>query len=171
MNTPSARLMVLTGEKFACIRIIGRANFRSSVGFRDLVNELRQRSFEFFVLELSECLLMDSTFLGTLAGLGLKMNPRQDPESSPVELLNPSDRIIELLESLGVLHLFRVAYGAAVPQDAQLRQHSAPNPNREEATRACLEAHRTLMQLSPENASRFKDLTQFLEDDLKKIRA
>ena len=66
--------MVMVGEQFACIRIIGRANFTSSVDFKTLVNELRQKGCNCFVLDLSECVLMDSTFLGVLAGFGLKLS-------------------------------------------------------------------------------------------------
>jgi len=71
MNSPSARMLVWVGEQFACIRIIGRANFTSSVDFRTLISELRQQGCSYFVLDLAECVLMDSTFLGVLAGFGL----------------------------------------------------------------------------------------------------
>ena len=67
-------MLVLAGEQFACIKISGRANFTSSIDFRTLITELRQKGYTFFVLDLSECALMDSTFLGVLAGFGLKMS-------------------------------------------------------------------------------------------------
>src|SRR5512140_1093669 len=104
MPTPPARLTVLVGEQFACIRIIGRANFTSSVDFRALVDELRQKGCNCFVLDLSECVLMDSTFLGVLAGLGLKLSSGNGGQARRgVELFNPSPRITELLETLGVV--------------------------------------------------------------------
>ena len=43
------------------------------------------------------------------------------------------------------------------------------NPTHEEITRICLEAHRTLMAMNPENAARFKDVAQFLAEDLKTL--
>ena len=105
MNPPPANLMVLVGEHFACVKISGRANFNVSVTFKTLLTELWQKGFSCFVIELSECLLMDSTFLGVLAGFGLKMS-QADDHSPPhlVELRNPNARITELLENLGVLH-------------------------------------------------------------------
>src|SRR3974390_484580 len=110
MSPPSAKMSVYVGEKFACIKITGRANFSSSIDFRTLVNELVQKGYKYFVLDLSECTLMDSTFLGVLAGFGLKMNASQNELTSPaIELRNPNPRIMDLLESLGVLHLFKVA--------------------------------------------------------------
>lgn len=87
-------MSVLVGERFACIRIKGRANFSSSIDFKALLNELRQKGYAYFVLDLSECALMDSTFLGVLAGFGLKPNgPQKDRGGSGIELYNPNPRI------------------------------------------------------------------------------
>lgn len=171
MNTPSASMLVFVGEGYACIRIIGRANFNSSIDFKRLVNELLVKGLGRFVLDLSECVLMDSTFLGVLAGFGLKLNPGQKPDS-PIELLNPNTRITELLENLGVLHLFCVVQEpATVPNDcAESKVQASTEHSREEVTSACLEAHKTLMAMNPENVQRFKDVTQFLAEDLQKLR-
>ena len=173
MSTPAAKLLVLVGEKFACIRIVGRANFTSSIDFRMLVNGLLQKGYRRFVLDLSECVLMDSTFLGVLAGFGLKMGgtpPGQGEEA--IELSNPSARLTELLENLGVLDLFKVREGPlTLPEDAETCLHTPANPTREEMTRACLEAHQTLIRINPENVSRFKEVTQFMAEDLKKLKA
>ena len=158
--------------QLACIRIIGRANFTSSVDFKALVDELRQKGCKCFVLDLSECMLMDSTFLGVLAGLGLKLTTANgEPVRHGVELLNPSPRITELLETLGVLHLFRVTQAAAAPAAATQAQEQVPtNPSKDEVTRTCLEAHQTLMAISPANAARFKDVAQFLAEGVKKAK-
>jgi anti-anti-sigma regulatory factor len=171
MSAGSAKMSVLVGERFACIKIAGRANFTSSIDFKTLINELRQKGFTYFVLDLSECQLMDSTFLGVLAGFGLKMNPQsQESCGQPIELLNANPRIVELLENLGVLHLFKLTQGSAALEGKVESIPQVPGtPNKEEVTRACLEAHRTLMRLNPENAARFKDVTQFLAEDLKKL--
>lgn len=172
MSAPSAKMMVYVGEKFAWVKIAGRANFSSSIDFRTLVNELQQKGYKYFVLDLSECLLMDSTFLGVLAGFGLKMNAAQPEESAPaIELLNPNPRITDLLESLGVVHLFKLAEGSStLPQQVEPRLHDPVNATREEVTQACLEAHRTLMQINPENIPKFKEVAQFLADDLKRVK-
>lgn len=163
----------MVGEKFACVKIAGRANFSSSIDFRTLVTELQQKGYSCFVLDLSECLLMDSTFLGVLAGFGLKMkSARKDQAAPAIELLNPNARIIELLEDVGVLHLFSLAKGPLLaPESTEARTHTPANPTKEEATRACLEAHQTLMAINPQNVSRFKDVAQFLAEDLKNLKS
>src|SRR6267142_1424681 len=172
MNTPSAKMLVLVGEKFCCVKIIGRANFNSSVDFRTLINELRQKGYSCFILELSECALMDSTFLGVLTGFGLKLNPSQQPDyDGAIELRNANARITDLLENLGVLHLFRLTNGAQTPAAATESFTAAPcDHSKEEVTRACLEAHHTLMEVNPDNVARFKDVAQFLAEDLKKLK-
>jgi anti-anti-sigma factor len=172
MSTPSANMLVMVGEQLACIRIIGRANFTSSVDFKTLVDELRQKGCNCFVLDLSECVLMDSTFLGVLAGLGLKLTSGNGgPVRHGVELFNPSPRIIELLDTLGVLHLFKITQGTITPAaPTQTLEHTPANPSKAEVTRTCLEAHETLIALSPANAARFKDVAQFLAEGLKKSK-
>lgn len=173
MNTPSAKLLVLVGEKFSCIKIVGRANFNSSVDFKTLVSELRQKGYSYFVLDLSECLLMDSTFLGVLTGFGLKLRPDdKDCCDNGIELLNANARITDLLENLGVLHLFKLSSGSPkTVEGAEMRAQTPLNPSKEEVTRACLEAHKTLMEVNPANVGRFKEVTQFLAEDLKNLKA
>lgn len=172
MSTPSARMSVLAGKEFACVKIHGRANFNSSIDFKSLLQGLHQKGYSYFVLDLSDCALMDSTFLGVLAGFGLRMNKAGDPAADKrIELLNPNERLTELLENLGVLQLFRVTQGPiTIPADCQTVLPGQSDHSREETTRACLEAHQTLIALNPENAAKFKEVTQFLAEDLKKLK-
>ena len=118
-------------------------------------------------MDLSECVLMDSTFLGVLAGFGMNLNP--DGEKG-IELYNPNPRVSELLENLGALHLFRVLNEPLqLPDGVQASTPESSNPTHEEITRISLAAHKTLMQVNPDNVARFKDVTQFLAEDLKCI--
>ena len=113
---------------------------------------------------------MDSTFLGVLAGFGLKMNQAAAPNQRGIELPNPNARITELLENLGVLHLFKITTGPLqLPDDVQTSTPEPANPTHEQITRTCLEAHQTLMAVNPDNVARFKDVTQFLAEDLKNL--
>jgi anti-sigma B factor antagonist len=173
MSTPSARLLVWAGENCAAIRIIGRANFTSSVDFKTLISQLLQQGRSYFVLDLAECALMDSTFLGVLAGFGLKLSTGNgDQRQHGIELLNPSARITELLDTLGVLHLFKLTQGPLPLADqAEPSPHTPGSPTKEEATRTCLEAHQTLMDISPANVAKFKEVTQFLAEGLKQPKS
>jgi anti-anti-sigma regulatory factor len=169
MAVSSANLSVLVGKKFVCVKIAGRANFGFAPDFKTLLAALSEKGYAHFIIDLSECVLMDSTFLGLLAGFGLKLNPAGIREHG-IELLNPNTRVAELLENLGVLHLFKITSGALqLPDDVKACTPEPANPSHEEITRTCLEAHQTLMAVNPENVARFKDVTQFLLEDLKNL--
>lgn len=171
MSNGPARLSVWVGDKVVCIKIAGRASFHGSVDFKALVTGLWQAGHNRFVLDVSECQLMDSTFLGVLAGLGIKLTAGMDPARlATIQLLNPSPRIIDLLDNLGIAHLFGVVAGP-VPAIEKLDplQPAPSQADRVEISRTCLEAHKLLMEINPANVAKFKDVTRFLEEDLKKL--
>jgi anti-sigma B factor antagonist len=173
MSSSPAKMLVSVGEKCACVTIGGKATFASSIDFKTLFEGLWNKGCTYFVLDLSECILMDSTFLGVLAACGLKANETQkDGVPRTVELYNPSERIADLLENLGVLHLFKVAQGeAARGQSGEICEVASSKPSREEVTRTCLEAHQLLMKINPANVAKFKDVAAYLAEDLKKMKA
>jgi anti-sigma B factor antagonist len=165
----SAKISVFVCSEFACVKIVGRANFTFGPNFKRLLDELSRRGCKRFIMDLSECVLMDSTFLGVLAGFGLKAKSNA-AKNGVVELLNPNPRLIELLDNLGALPLFKVTTGALeLPRDIETCATNATNPTHEQITRTCLEAHQTLMSVNPNNVARFKDVTQFLAEDLKNL--
>jgi anti-anti-sigma regulatory factor len=170
MSNPSAKLSVLVGRDFACVKIAGRANFMSSPDFKTLLGELNQKGYNRFIVDLSECVLMDSTFLGVLAGFGLKTNAGGAPGKYDIELANPNARVSELLDNLGVLPLFKITTGAVqLPGNAEPCAPELANPTQMEITRTSLEAHQSLMAAHPDNVARFKDVAQFLAEDLKNL--
>jgi anti-anti-sigma factor len=163
-------MSVLVGKNFACVKIAGRANFTFSPDFKTLLAELIQKGYGRFIIDLSGCVLMDSTFLGVLAGFGIKLNRGSTPASGGIELSNPNARVTELLENLGVLQLFKIVDGAPqLPGDVSVQTPAPVNPSHEEITRTSLEAHQALMAANPDNVPRFKDVAQFLAEDLKNL--
>src|SRR6185369_1984572 len=142
MATPSVNLQVLVGKNFACVKIAGRANFASSPDFKTLLAELMGKGYTHFIIDLSACVLMDSTFLGILSQFGIKLNPAGAAGRRGIELLNPNPRVTELLENLGALHLFKVITGALeLPADVKTCTPESIQPTHEQITRTSLEAH------------------------------
>jgi anti-anti-sigma regulatory factor len=167
----TSSLMVGVFEHVVCIKVCGKADFTSSLDLKKLINELWHRGHNRFVFELCDCVTMDSTFLGMLSGIGLKFCDGKAPEGPPLELFNPNPRIAEVLDSLGVAHLFKITRNAD-PLAYKFEPISkATDVTREEVTRTCLEAHQTLMEIKPENINKFKDVAQFLAEDLKRLEA
>jgi anti-sigma B factor antagonist len=172
MNVVPGKLKVLTGDDFACVRISGRANFTMGMDFQSLLAEVQKRNYHYVVMDLSECMLMDSTFLGILTGFGLKMaQTNGDSKPHVVELMNPNSRVSELIENMGVMRLFRLHEGVHKTPQCEEQQLSSSSPaSQQQLTRSCLEAHQILMSLNAENAARFKDVAQFLAEELKKSK-
>ena len=166
MGASSSTLQVAVTDQVALVKISGRASFNCSVEFKTLVYELRTRGYRKFILDL-----MDSTFLGVLAGFGLKAAESAD-EKATVTLLNLNQRILDLLENLGVSHLFQLMQGTE-PLSQKCREAGPMDGPRSklETARACLEAHETLMSINPANIPKFKDVTRFMAEDLKRLEA
>ncbi len=168
MGKPPPALLVSAIDQVAFIKINGRANFSFSVNFKTLVNELKDHGTDRFVLDLTECVTMDSTFLGVLASFALKMSDgNQSPEQSHMELINPNQRVSDLLDNLGVAHLFKT-FSSAAPVSENFTPAAEVDANKDELSHTCLEAHQALMDINPANIPKFKEVTQFLAEDLKK---
>jgi anti-sigma B factor antagonist len=168
MSSSSSKLLVAVTDGTAWVKVTGRATFVCSADFRSFVYQLRDRGCCRYVLDLTDCIIMDSTFLGMLAGFGLKMSDSAGNGAS-IQLLNPNARIIDLLDNLGVVNLFDLHSGVSpLPIEEGEAKELVPRANRAELSKTSLEAHETLMALKPENVAKFKDVARFLKEDLKK---
>ncbi len=166
MASPMSRLLVAVVDSRAVVRLCGRACFTCSADFKRLMHGLRERGIERYVLELSGCTIMDSTFLGILARFARDWVDAG--KEGALVLWNASPRILETLDTLGVAHLFAVE--PADPALMGVCEDVAPAPvDKVEAARVALEAHETLAALSAANAVRFKDVAAFLAEDLKRL--
>ena len=83
----------------------------------------------------------------------------------PIELLNPANRITDLLDNLGVLDYYKIGQGDN-PLTADLQKAKTTPSAKRELAETSLDAHRLLMELNADNIPRFKDITKFLEEDL-----
>lgn len=171
MTSPSPTLLAARVGDTVCVKISGRANFASSVDFKRLVHESRARGAQRFIVDLAACPIMDSTFLGVLASLGTRLTADNlPPEQRPIELLNPSPKVADLIDNLGVLQCFRVAQGSS-PENLSFTAVESADASKLDLARNCLEAHQVLMDLNPENAAKFKDVAKFFAEDVAKQEA
>ena len=167
MEPSETPLLVAQNDDVVCIKVSGRANVRTSVPFKSLMQEMRDKQIIHFILELENCLLMDSTFLGVLAYQAFELIEDRDPPGS-IQLLNPNDRILDLLDNLGVLDLFTVQQDTHFDQQQfEAISESIESGTKAEMTETSLHAHRALIALNPANRIKFQEVTNFLERDLK----
>jgi len=166
MNETS--ILVAVCEDVAHIRVTGRADFAVATRFKTAFEALRHRGFHLFAIDLGDCLQMDSTFLGTLAGATMNLGCRVGGTTRPpIELFRPNKRLQKLLSDLGVDSLFSISTESDKAVDYEAAPPVRPTPTA--MARTSLEAHEALMSISPKNRSRFKDVVSFLRDDLSKV--
>ena len=168
MGIAPARLYVADFGKQAVVRITGRANCLSSVAFKQVVSGLIERGRRAFTLDLSDCQLMDNTFLGVLVGLNRTL--AQAGSEDGISLYKPTKPIRVLLDNLGILELFGTTESLGQAEAAESVEQGAA-PDKTDLTRTSLEAHQTLIDANPGNEAKFKEVTRFLEEDLKRQEA
>lgn len=167
MTARSAQLSVAVQNDVVVFRVLGRANFSLSADFKTAAEALRAKGYRRFVVELSGCGMMDSTFIGVLAGLNRRLQAGEGG-GERVELLDPDDCVLHGIENIGILPLFKVTKGDSENGPAFEAVESS-QASKEEMVRVSLQAHRELMRENDENVLKFRDVVQFLEEDLKRL--
>jgi len=174
MNGSVGNLTVLVGEQVACFKLAGRANFNGSAEFKSLLQTLQARGVARFILDLRECVLMDSTFVGVLARFSLDLSGGTAAAGAAprIELLGAGERVNDMLDNLGVNDLFvRLSGAQDIPAGlTPLDLTSSPAPSGPRAlAETCLVAHQTLSSLNEENQKKFAGVEKCLVEDLKNI--
>jgi hypothetical protein len=162
MPLPGCKISLGVDGDTVYVRLVGRAAAESTPSFEAAIGRLRAGGVRRIVLDLSEILLMDSGFSGMVSRLV------RDPGLS-FALHRAPQRILDTLADHGVLDLVSqlpTAEAEGVPQTGPA-EDLAPG-TRAEVLRCCLEAHRSLMALKPENVAKFQMVEQFLSQELAK---
>ncbi|MGH8102634.1 MAG: STAS domain-containing protein [Chthoniobacterales bacterium] len=150
------------------VRVEGKGSFLNSGNFKEFAREMVDRGYRDFVVDLAHCAMMDSTFMGTLAGVALRL---KELGRGHLHVVHCGERSRELLTGLGLDQLLDVQEnGAVAPDCKQLKDRDArgesPDERKQEQARTMLEAHEALCQAVPENLTRFKDVLDYLKEDL-----
>ena len=162
-------LAAVTGDA-AYIVVRGRATFKISPAFKRLCTGLMEGPVRQIILDMSGCPGMDSTFMGVIAGLSLKL----EALSGKVMMINLSAYLRGLISTLGLDTLVEV-HGAGLSQIdmkeivAQCKPVSTETPSssgKDLSARTMLDAHETLARLLPENEEKFKDVLKYLRAEL-----
>jgi len=144
------------------IRIEGRGNFQSSGSIRKFVQAMIQRGRRHFVIDLAACEHMDSTFMGTLAGIS--QNLRELGQGS-LQVINVAPRNLELMGNLGLNFLFGIeAAGSSMRRPGEEGIKLMPLPVDTNTDKdVILSAHQALIAANPANVERFKDVLDYLK--------
>ena len=169
--------MVGCNEKVVCIRVHGKGSFQNSAGVKQFAMAMIQRGHREFVVDLAECPVMDSTFMGTLTGVALKL---RGLGSGHLHVIHPNERNSGLLRGLGLDQILDLADDENTAQDgyddalagSDIQPVEAAGgaadteDQRRQTAETMLAAHQALIDADPENLSRFKDVLDYLKQDL-----
>ena len=72
MNAAASILVGVT-DRAVHVRVEGKGSFQNSPGLKEFSKQMLERGFRNFVVDLNTCSVMDSTFMGTLAGIALRL--------------------------------------------------------------------------------------------------
>ncbi len=164
MSCPSS-IQVGVLDRTVWIRVEGKGSFQNSTPLKEFAREMLGRGHRDFVVDLKGCPFMDSTFMGTLASIALKSSAEG---TGGLHVINLNERNQDLLCNLGLDQLMQldapqtgpVLNGQAVPLDTSVRSDKAAE------TLTILEAHEAVVAVNPENEAKFKDVIEFLRQNV-----
>lgn len=170
---PEDRIWVAVHKHLALVRVEGRGSFKVSTSLKEFGQSAQKAGATTGVLDMGNCVGMDSTFMGVLAGWATRL--RQAPGGRLV-LINMNSRTRNLVATLGLDLIVQAYETGDLPEDlhaiaALSESLSALEPRQESratTTETMLEAHENLVKISPENLPRFKDVLLYLREDLNK---
>lgn len=126
-------------------------------GYIDRLLELE--TMDAVLFDLSECCAVDSTILGLMAKLSVKV---KEKFAIPTSIVSPNPDITRILDSMGFDRVF-VILDSSSATDLDLQALPVLQESEEQLREHILDAHQTLMQLNEKNADAFREIVELLE--------
>src|SRR5215218_3323133 len=159
---PAPTILVGTADRVVWVRVEGRGSFLNSTGLKDFAREMTNRGYREFELDLKGCPVMDSTFMGTMAGIALRL---REIGQGQLRVTNLNERNRDLLANLGLDQLFTIEEKPVVDGAAtEVAQQPLPVEPVDKVERAetMIAAHEACIEANPANAAKFKDVLDYL---------
>ncbi len=161
-------------NKVAWIRVAGKGNLHNSPRLLSFSKCMIAKGETRLVVDLEDCPVMDSTFMGTLTGISRRL---KKVDGGQLEVINANERNVELIESLGLDFILtldtdgscwqseRIAISKQFREAAVEQELETEELTKEEKTDFILEAHENLTEANPENIPRFEDVICYLRQE------
>ena len=156
-------------EGFSWIRCEGKGSFLNSPAVKEFGEARIRRGEECLVVDLEDCTGMDSTFMGTLAGLASKLTENK----GRLQVATPGDKNRSSLEDLGLDFLMEIDPEEAgwkgveaKARDLLKEKTAGMAAGTETHTRHVLEAHEILSEANEENRKKFSGVVGMLGKEL-----
>jgi len=164
MNTSKLRGKVLHAvhEGAHVLRFVGEVRHPAGPALELFLDRLLQERPDCLIIDLSETRIIDSTCLGLLARMALRLRAHGLPAA---RVVSPRPDITEVLRSMSFDRLFDFV-GEMPPGPLDERELATASGRDDDALLATmLRAHRTLMALSEHNRLQFRDVVETLEQE------
>ena len=149
------------------VKVEGKGSFLNSDNLKDFAHQMLDRGYREFVVDLADCAMMDSTFMRTIAKVALRLKERGHGH---FHIVHCGSRNREFLSGLGLDGIFDIdANGGSPPECGTLEQTlvaQSPEERKKTQTKSMLEVHEALCEAATENILRFKDVLDFLRQEL-----
>jgi anti-anti-sigma regulatory factor len=157
-------------DGFSWIRCEGKGSFVNSSAVKTFGDERIAAGETCLVVDLAECTGMDSTFMGTLAGMAARLAA---VPGGLLQIASSSERNHRSLEDLGLDFLMEINPSASLWRGKEEAIRSALKPpmvpgvlGQISRARHVLDAHRVLSGLNDKNAHEFQEVVTLLENEL-----
>ena len=150
------------------LQVIGKGTFANSPAIKSFCNKQLEAGQTQLIIDLGACTCMDSTFMGTLAGIAMRL--AKNPDAS-FQIADANERNHESLEDLGLDCVMEIN-----PLEANWRGHldtiresltSYDDANQANA-QLILEAHQKLCDADSNNNAKFDTVINVLKDQIDK---
>ena len=148
-------------DKFA-LRVIGNGKSHHSPALLEAADQAFRDGADSLTVDLETCGHLDSTFIGTLVGLAVRLRQQN---AGQVALANVNGDTCRQLEELGLTSLFALEKSGS---DFVWAADPIPTPasHTRDLGRCVMQAHENLIAANPENAQRFAVLQRLLLHEL-----
>ncbi|MCF8998536.1 STAS domain-containing protein [Acinetobacter nectaris] len=161
MSTGHVEYASLNGTHF--FKIIGEVRAQSCISLDKLLGKIEKQSTNIVsaVVDLTQTTFIDSTVLGILAKLGLKLKQMHNIQSV---MLSTNPDITTLANSMGLGQVFAIL---TCSEETKVCTKALPDEdvNQKSMLTTVLDAHKTLCKLNQSNHNIFEPLVKQLEKE------
>ena len=152
------------------VKVEGKGSFLNSGNLKEFAHEMLNRGYREFVVDLADCTMMDSTFMGTMATVALRL---RELGQGCLRVVHCGNRCQELLSGLRLDQIFDIRANSVSSSEYGVLEQPPKIQSSEEGKRqqieTMLEAYEALCEAAPENVLRFKNALDFLRQDLHQL--
>ena len=164
-------LLVAVCKSCAMIKVNGRGTFKAGPSLKRFGASAIDKGCTQILLDMESCFGMDSTFMGVMAGLALRI---QREAGGRLVAINLSPKTASLLQTLGLDRLVECYQEDGLPDALKadlanildLEDLDLEGADKRVSIETMLTAHQDLVKVAPENLTRFRDVLTYLDQDL-----